>query len=336
MKHLIFRITSLIIAGLLTVFIVSCDKTYETDIYEGTTSIRLRIPNLDNYSRASDDWDEDRINTLRVIILSENAGSINKKFLSDQISGGSIVIENVPVGLVQMYVIANETSLGKNYDDLSLLQQDVEQSTKKVLIEDLDRTFFPKIRPQVSTEVGLPMSWMDKECSIKTSDSGEIQTIEVFLERAVAKLNIVMENTLSDVTMDISEIRLGSFFANSLYLFKTEKLDVPDNTEYTDKIYNENLNIEIPPHGSKELVCYVYPSFAWKDGEGISPYTIGFISNGSNYKDLHFISDGQPMNSIPRNTQVNIYATLVSPSILDVNFTVDDWVPETIIVPPFN
>ena len=333
MKHLIFKITSLIIVSLLTVFIVSCDKTSETDVYKGTTTIRLRVPMLDVCSRAADDWNEDRINTLRVIILSKNAGSINKLFRTEDLSSSEIRIDDVPVGIVEMYVIANEASLGKNYDDLSELQKDVQQEVKKVLITDANRAFFPKRRSEIDINLGLPMSWMNQKQEINTPTSG-MQVINVLLVRSVSKLNILMQNK-TQTDMSVTQIRLGTFFANSLYLFETTNLDVPNNTVYEKIDYNNLENILIQPGATKELACYIYPSFAWKSGT-VSPYTIGFTANNSSYNELPFIYNGQPMNAIARNTQVNIYASLVGPSKLDVTFSVNNWEEEDINVPSFN
>src|SRR5699024_8168187 len=101
-----------------------CTREADEPVADGrTVTIRLDIPMLEATTRITTltEEQESQINLLRVIILSQGATSINKTFTADKLTGGSITINNVPVGLVQMYVIANETSLGKDYSDLKKL-----------------------------------------------------------------------------------------------------------------------------------------------------------------------------------------------------------------------
>lgn len=315
-----------------------------------TTTISLNIPMLSSSSRATIEGsaEENDIHNLRVIILKQGAESINLTF-ENVSSGSTLEIENVPVGQVEMYVIANEASLGKDYSDVIYLQKDVVtvNNSKKVLIIDENRTHFPKRGSEfeaensnLETTKGLPMSWMKKTLTIYPPQYDEEnnivpQNINVALQRCVAKLKIIMQSTLSEDIV-INEMNFGAFFGDRLYLFQEQSLDVPDDAQYAAKGYT-GLDITIPPNGEKILECYIYPSFAWKRASEQSPYTIGFkTKTGIEYLPQQFVNDYGALNSIARNKQVNITAKLSKHANIDIEFNVVDWKPVTVDVPSFN
>lgn len=326
--------------GVLGLLAGSCSKDNGTVPGDGrTATIRLNLPILESVSRVDVAGDENAINQLRVIILSTGAQSINNVYTADDLNKGSITIDNVPVGQVQMYVIANEASLGKDYSDLGMLQNDVITvgETRKVLIKDKSRTHFPK-RGSEFPKAGLPMEWMNKNLIIEPPTSTP-QTIEVNLVRAVAKLNIMMNNALSE-PITITGMSFGKFFGNSLYLFHESSLDVPEDNSgdmYASKAYSDlDPGITIQGNQSEQLVLYIYPSFAWKKGTE-SPYTIGFTTAaGKTYPEQAFANDYGALNSIARNTQVNISATLRTDSHIQINYEVVPWENNTVDVPSFN
>lgn len=306
-----------------------------------TTTISLNIPMLSSSSRApiESSEKENAIHNLRVVILKQGAQSINQIF-KDVTPGNTntLKIENVPVGQVEMYVIANEASLGKDYSNLSTLQQDVIDvgNSRKVLIKDESRAFFPK-RGSEFPATGLPMSWMNKTLTINPpqydAEKNIVpQNINVALQRCVAKLKIIMQSTLSEGIV-IKEMNFGAFFGDRLYLFQEQSLDVPDEAKYAAKGYT-GLDITIPANGEKILECYIYPSFAWKSGP--SPYTIGFKTESVPYEPQAFVTAGGAINSIARNTQINITAKLSKPANVNISFEVVPWVEETVDVPSFN
>lgn len=339
MKHLSYHnIVALLAACLLAATFAGCTREADEPVADGrTATIRLDIPMLEATTRITTltEEQESKINLLRVIILSQGATSINKTFTADKLTGGSITINNVPVGLVQMYVIANETSLGKDYSDLKKLQDDIEKETEKVHIHDDGRTYFPKRGLEMDfTTKGLPMSWMNKNLIIEPPTDTP-QTVSVNLVRAVAKLNILMNNALT-TPITIDQMSFGKFFGNCLYLFAEQNLDVPDDTEYEVKEYGD-LNIEIKDGETAQLTLYIYPSFAWKSPQEASPYTIGFhTAAGKDYIPQSFVGSYGAFNSIARNTQVNIHATLSAPANVQISFEVVPWAEKTVEVPPFN
>lgn len=313
-----------------------------------TTTISLNIPMLSS-SRATIEGsaEENDIHNLRVIILKQGAESINQTF-EDVSPDRTLEIKNVPVGQVEMYVIANEASLGKDYSDVIYLQKDVVtvNNSKKVLIIDENRTHFPKRGSEfkaensnLETTKGLPMSWMNKTLTINPpqydAEKNIVpQNINVALQRCVAKLKIIMQSTLSEDIV-INEMNFGAFFGDRLYLFQEQSLDVPDDALYAAKGYT-GLDITIPANGEETLLCYIYPSFAWKDPDKTSPYTIGFVSDKTEYKPRYFVNEYDILNSISRNTQVNITAKLSKPANINITFEVLPWVNETVNVPSFN
>ena len=338
MKHLSYHyIVALLAACLLSVGMTGCTVEDDGQTTDGrTATIRLNIPMLEATTRITTPTKEheSKINTLRVIIESEGATTINQKF-ENLTSGSSITIDNVPVGPVQMYVIANEASLGKDYSDLKTLQADIEPETGKVHIHDDERACFPKRGSEMDFDVkGLPMEWMGQ----LTIDppTGTPQEIEVNLVRAVAKLNITMNNALSD-PITINGMSFGAFFGDCLYLFHTNNLDVPDDTHYAEMSYTENISIPIEGNSSETLALYIYPSFAWKNAAQVSPYTIGFTTAaGITYRQQSFVDQWGALNSIARNTQVNISATLRTDTHIEIKFKVVPWEENTVDVPPFN
>lgn len=349
MKHSTYHyIMGLLATCLLSATFASCTREADEPVADGrTATIRLDIPMLEADTRVDVAGDENAIHQLRVIILSQGATSINQTFTADDLTDGSITISNVPVGPVQMYVIANETSMGRNYDDLATLKNEVitlpNTQTKKVLILDEQREHFP-LRGSKLTADGLPMTWMNKSQTIEPPTDTP-QTIEVQLVRAVAKLNIQMNNALT-TPITIDKMSFGPFFGDRLYLFAEGTLDVPNETPYETQYTSHDFplptgeKITIEGGKNEQLVLYIYPSFAWKNPNDNSPYTIGFHTEaGITYPQMAFVKGGTgtgALNSIARNTQVNIYATLSAPANVNIDFEVVKWEEKTVNVPSFN
>lgn len=342
MKQILHTI-SYIAACLLAAAVASCTEDSSPLPQGGTTSIRLNIPMLEANTRIDVPTTdlETEIKTLRVIISNSDNAYINQEFTAEEVKAGNLVIDKVPVGEVQMYVIANEASLGKNYSDYNVWKEDVIEvpghTHPKVLVKDTERAYFPKRGSTAEFPTnGLPMSWENLALTIDPPASdGTPQEVKVELMRAVAKLNIIMTNTLSNDIV-INQMGFGPFFSDRLYLFREDALSVPEGTRYEEKNY-KNVSITVGKEGgSAQLTLYVYPSAAAVEGQA-NPYTIGFHTQaGFTYSKLPFLRNGLPLNGIARNTQVNIYATLSSEANITVEFEVQEWKTETINVPPFN
>lgn len=339
MKRYLFPIGQSLFALALGLLAGGCNTDTPDTLLpdQGTSTITLRLPQAETRTTDAEyKAAEEKINQLRIIIFSQDKPIINASFTEADLSSGTVTIEGVPVGNVDIYAIANEQSLGQDYTDLTTFVYEEVNGVKKAYIEDLERTHFPKrFTEKEVAQYGLPMSWFQRDLPILQPDTTP-QVIEVELERCVAKLNIIMSNTLSS-PITINSMSFGTFFGDRLYLFHERALDIPDGTQYAAQIY-DSVTIQIDPYSNKTLACYIYPSYAWKDISQSTPYTIGFTTTTATYNPVAFITQyGGALNSIPRNTQVNIYATLSAESNLDVKFDVTDWdTPVEIPVPPFN
>lgn len=339
MKH-VLRYSLLVMAVLLC---QACTGTDPQDITEErTTTIYLQLPQPDAGTRMSPSYETDlgklekKIYTLRVILLSQagtNKSTTINRLFKDVDSDARLVIENVPVGVAQLYVIANEASIGQDYSDISNLQKQVVDvnGSRKVLITDTDNLF--PIRGSelldAKEKKGLPMSWMNKNLTVS-----EDMEIPVVLERCVSKIRMQIQNDFSK-SIQIEKVSFGKFFGNSFYLFGEEDLDVPDQT-YKGQVYDKPGDYPIAPNESEVLICYFYPSFAWTSGTEASPYTIGFRTEYGYYPKMAFLdSAGKPYNSIPRNKQININVTLSGATHVNIDFEVVEWTERTITVPDF-
>lgn len=336
-NHLKYKFAALsLLLTLLSLY--GCTKEEATGGEGDCTSIRISTPMLEGYTKAlyADDY-ETIINTLRVIVAPQDFATSGEFYANVLFEGNSLddmVIENIPVGTVQIYVFANESSVGKNYDNIADFLGDVETESGKLLIKDQTRNYFPKRGSEADQSLGLPMSWSKKDVTINEPEgSGTPQEIEVELRRCVAKLRILMNNTLSeDIT--VTEMKFGSFFGDCFYLFWTRNLDVPSSILYEEKVYS-GLNIPVAAGGSAELLLYLYPSHA-RTNTQVGPYTIGFTTSKDSYDMQHFREGSNELSWIARNTQVNIIATLGANANVTINYYVDKWGKEEVTVPPFN
>lgn len=342
MKH-VLRYSLLVMAVLLC---QACTGTDPQDITEErTTTIYLQLPQPDAGTRMSPTYETDlgklekKIYTLRVILLSQagtnKSTTINRLFkFKDVDSDARLAIENVPVGVAQLYVIANEASIGQDYSDIANLQKQVMDvnGSRKVLITDTDNRYFPIRGSELlaaEEKKGLPMSWMNKNLTVS-----EKMTIDVALERCVSKVRMRIQNDFSK-SIKVTEVSFGAFFGNSFYLFREGALDVPDQT-YKEQVYDKSVDYPIAPNESEVLICYFYPSFARTSDLEASPYTIGFRTQNGKYPKMAFLnSDGKPYNSIPRNKQININVTLSGATHVNIDFEVVEWTNEEITVPDF-
>lgn len=327
-------------ACLLIMALGACTSEDMPLSYDERTATLSLIPQLQVETRAVGTSEENAIHTLRVIITdTKHETYINKSFTDEQVASGDIIIENVPVGTVEMYVIANEGALNKDYSDFNAWKNDmvdVGNEYKKLLIKDENRQYFPMrgIPEFANSQSGLPMSWSSHSLVVNPSANGTPQKVTVNLQRAVAKLNITMNNALT-TPITISSMSFGAFFGDQLYLFQETSLDVPTDANYAVQTY-DNLAIEIPGGEYKTLALYVYPSFAWKDGTQTSPYTLGFKTKaGVTYREQAFVNNYGALNHITRNTQVNIHATLSKAANVSIDFKVVPWTNNVVDVPFF-
>lgn len=335
-NHLKYKFAALsVLLTLLSLY--GCTKEEATGGEGDYTSIRISTPMLDGYTKAlnADDY-ETIINTLRVIVAPQDfvtSGEFYANVLFEGEGLNDMVIDNIPVGTVQIYVFANESSVGKNYGNIADFLRDVDAENGKLLIIDQTRSHFPKRGSEADKALGLPMSWSDQNVTInEPDDSGTPQEIKVELRRCVAKLRIVMNNTLTE-NITVTEMKFGRFFGDRFYLF--QDTDVPSSIIYEEKTYT-GLGIPVAAGGSAELLLYLYPSHARSGTEVGGPYTIGFTTSKEPYDMRPFLEGKNPLSWISRNTQVNIYASLGAKADISIEYYVAEWEEKSVTVPDFN
>lgn len=332
----------------LTLFmVISCSKDNSMG-KDDIGSLRLEIPMIEDVSRASTEIGtdiENKIYSLRVLILDVDDNVIcNHYVYSESGLTNSVKIDKVPVGFVQMYVIANEESLGMDYSNIETWKNSVvdEEGVKKILFTDKNEIKKFPLRGSVfaGQNTGLPMTWEHKSLEVVPQTEGGEQIIKVELLRAVAKINL---NVSHDYTQPIriTDVSFGPFMGDRFYLFKDANTivpEIPDDAVYSDKDY-PGLAIDLPVGiSTRTLTLYVYPSSAYKP-DMPEPYTVGFKSlindDVITYPTKPILgADGLPIRQILRNKLININVK-ISETNTKFDYDVVDWSSETIDVPEF-
>lgn len=300
---------------------------------EGTAEVTLRFATRADGTDGTDPnaLPNEGIKTLRVILYKD--GEIYRVDRLRDFTGDEnpvlvkyVKVYDVPLGNITFYLIANEGSIEKTYDTPEAIRDDFVNinGMQKLLVVDEGWNFFPQAAEEIE-ENGLPMAGM-KTVEI-TEDT---ESLDITLERAVAKLNLTIENALTE-NITVTGINWGGFMSDRVYLFRMQNLDMPARTAYGS--WSSPCNLDIPAGTNGTFVGYVYPSHA---GEGNSTYTLGLqTAAGSTYGPARIMERTQ-LTYIVRNTQVNVRATISKDATVSVSYKVTDWVPQAVEVPPFN
>lgn len=288
------------------------------------------------------------IRTLRVIVVSKADASGGRRILANQTFDvdnsanpttakleATVKMQNVPIGTADLYVIANEESImgeGNGYTD-EVLSGEQYKEDDKLLVLDEGWKYFPK-RYEDIARFGLPMSGKLEDVSIVP---GGNPLGPVTLTRAVVKLCVTVENaTAGDMTLQW--LRFGEFVSDRVYMFREDgvSLDIPSDTKYRSLEYGDenqpiNLNLAAEANTNWQSV-YIYPNFARKDPTGRNPYTLTIATENKTYGPSLLASD---MNSMIRNTQLNITARITAAATIDIDYEFVEWTETEIIVPPF-
>ena len=333
----------MILSGVLAVY--SCTDESSMEAGEGeTTTLRLNVPMLEISSRSQGSQEENAIYSLWVLIWNGEEVVHNEKYTGSTLpDDGVITIPGVPVGQVEIYVVANEESIGKAYENLENLQGDMEESiigeetVQKVVFKDGTREYFPlKGSDFEQSTLGLPMSWLG-EVEVLKQENGGSQNVDVELKRMVAKINLTISH---DYTKEIAinEIAFGKFFGDRLYLFQPgSQLAIPSDVKYDDKVY-DGLNVELPPATeTRTLSLYVYPSFAWEEGMP-SNYTLGFTTTVGGetkvYPAKALVQGNDQLTMLLRNHVLNVHVRLSDTNVA-FYYDVREWTDVTVTVPDF-
>ena len=336
----------MILSGLLAVYSCTDESSMEAGGEGETTTLRLNVPMLEIASRSPGSAQENAIHSLWVLIWNGKEAVHNEKYTGSTLPPDHVItIPGVPVGQVEIYVVANEESIGKTYENLEKLQEDIEESTttagdkvQKVVFKDETRQYFPlKGVPDFEQKgLGLPMSWLGNVEVVKQENGGS-QVVEVELKRMVAKINLTISHDYNEAIV-INEIAFGKFFGDRLYLFQPgDQLAIPSDVVYEDKGY-DGLNIPLPPAAeTKTLSLYVYPSFAWEAGMP-SNYTLGFTTTVGGNKKVYpakaLVQGNDILTSLLRNHVLNVNVKL-SDTNVEFKYNVRDWEDKIVTVPDF-
>lgn len=341
-KYFTRHIVLIAASALLLLSVVSCER--QIDIAGETSSVQISVALPGNMDVEEGPWTKadgeyvdaslyEGVRTLRIIVTSGSPGS-TRTILYNQKEEGlqnmsiyTTTIENLPQDSLTFYAIANEESLGMNYDDETITSNLAENH--KLLFIDADPKHFPARGPDIVQD-GIPMSGYT---AVRLTGD---RSVTIDLYRSVVKLALVVENA-TEQPVTLQEVSFGQFFGDRYYMFRDLTLDVPDGIVYADMVY-DGLNIVIPgaldasgkPY-TETLSMYFYPTHPEFPG-GNSPFTIGLKTAASEYEPLVF---AQNTSFFVRNTQVNLRARITTTMGVQLDFKVVKWVEKDVTVPPF-
>lgn len=340
MRKTSVHIISGILVCLSAVLLTSCQKQV-SEVQTGSVSLSIGLPgSLDvedgPWTKAYVDASQyEGIKTLRLIVISGTPDQEDRKILYNQkveglenASSYKTTISNLPVGQMSFYAIANEESIGMTYDDETILDNLIDgpenAGRRKLLFKDESRQYFPCTGRNI-VDNGLPMSG-NTDATI-TGD----QNIKIELYRSVVKLALVVENTTTS-EVNFESVSFGEFFADRYYMFRETTLDVPGDTKYIGKTYDQPSIETIPAGGRTDtLSLYFYPTHPSFSGE--APFTIGIKTTENDYGQVLFA----PTTSyFIRNTQINLLAQITTTVGITLSFTVQPWDDYAVDVPSFN
>lgn len=338
-KTAVYMISGILVC-LSAVLLTSCQKQV-SEVQTGSVSLSIGLPgSLDvedgPWTKAYVDASQyEGIKTLRLIVISGTPDQEDRKILYNQkveglenASSYKTTISNLPVGQMSFYAIANEESIGMTYDDETILDNLIDgpenAGRRKLLFKDESRQYFPCTGRNI-VDNGLPMSG-NTDATI-TGD----QNIKIELYRSVVKLALVVENTTTS-EVNFESVSFGEFFADRYYMFRETTLDVPGDTKYIGKTYDQPSIETIPAGGRTDtLSLYFYPTHPSFSGE--APFTIGIKTTENDYGQVLFA----PTTSyFIRNTQINLLAQITTTVGITLSFTVQPWDDYTVDVPSFN
>lgn len=329
---------SLLLAVLLTAGLSSCIKEDYAGASDETATVNLVFDTrADNDGDGLDDdaLPGEGIKTLRVIIVDTDNNRVDVNELRDfsgetpqPVLQKTLTIMGLPVGNKDFYVIANEASVGLSGLDTPRPGDSFDEAKKSALLSTLinDGTYFPSTDTEIE-ENGLPIAG-----TVSAEITGaEDQTIEIPITRAVAKMELTLTNATGG-DFELNQVVLGSFFANSTYLFPQETaLTLPGEVTYEGHTFQTNETLS--DGASQTFHFYFYESNA---GEGV--YTIA-LNDGADYTAAPIMLDEDtPLASVARNTCLRVTGTIESvlePVVTDLQLLVVPWTEKNIDVPSF-
>lgn len=336
------QIFMLLCAGCaLGAWFCACEGQADIPVADGkTTTVTLRIgtnssEGVTTRAENSNVQPYEGLRTLRVIVTDVSKTNIlyNNHFILDESEDpkeakltAKVELEAIPVGPANIYLIANEESLGVEYTNETLQSN---SQNNKLEVKDESWTYFPATYEGIK-ENGLPMS-QSANVEIK-----ENTPISISLDRAVVKIHLTVVNaTAGDLILNW--VKFGPFISDRFYMFREQELDIPADTKYKELRYPENGNFENIVLKKDEATnwnsIYIYPNRAYSDPQKDNPYTLALGTNAKDYPASLF---GINENVLIRNHQLNITARITASATISVDYEYVPWVKTPVDVPPFN
>ena len=286
---------------------------------------------------------EEGIQKLRVFAVQgeEGQGKIIFNEVYDFSADGDPLLEksfrlyDIPEGMTRFYVIANEEQYGIEFttQKISEMWASADPNSHKLEFVDEQRTYLPKQLKGQATDVNNELKALPISGKVTAEVKKGMDPITIQVERAAVKIKVTVSNMVgTDITLQ--QVNFGNFFSDRVYIFNETNLDVPGDANYAGATFAVKDRL-IATGTSEEFIFYAYPTFAYQSGTD-NPYRIGFTTAGGSCPLQVFVKNGQGINSIARNTQLNINATITKEAQVILNFEVTDWDSKTVEIPPFN
>lgn len=309
-----------------------------------TTTLTLRVgtqsPSASVTTKADDPnvLPYEGLRTVRVIITYDNNQRIgyNVKHEVDKSTAPTsavlettLTLQDVPVGRANIYVIANEESLDTEYTDENLLSN---INNNKLEVIDEGWKHFPKTYDEIA-EDGLPMSQKKEGVDIASG----MGSLSIDLDRAVVKLHLTVENATTGV-LTLHWVRFGAFVSDRFFMFRAQNMDIPDETQYQELQYGSDvdpMDVELAANAKTNWYpVYIYPNFAYKNPTGSNPYTLTLKTGRETPYGPSLLN--RNMNSLVRNTQLNILARITASATIFISYEYIPWETVTVDVPSFD
>lgn len=331
---------SLLLAAFMAAGLSSCIK----EDYAGSDKDTATI-NLVFSTRADSDGDgidedartNEGIKTLRVILVQggqviENYKATDLGADEDPLLSQTITFWQIPKAQSTFYAIANEESIDgleaylSSFDIGSDFGTDEANAMRAHVIEAQTGSI-PGDAAAIAAE-GLPIAGIHTE-DLTAATDGQVITIPI--TRAVAKMELTLTNATGG-DFELIQVVLGSFFANSTYLFPQETaLTLPGEVAYEGHKFQTNETLS--DGASQTFHFYFYESNA---GKGV--YTIA-LNDGADYTAAPIMLDeDKPLASVARNTCLRVTGTIESvlePVLTNLQLLVVPWTEKNIDVPSF-
>ena len=262
---------------------------------------------------------------LRVIMVNQTNNRViyNWDYEFQDTKGQSVTVtfNDVVVGTYTFYAIANESSFDTEDTFANIERGSIYRGTgfEDTLLDENPEGFV------LDTSHGIPAASVVRDVEVTSN-----RNLTLTLIRVVAKIRLSFINTTGE-EVDLSDVQFGNFFPNPMngYLVGDgQELNMPSDIGYKGKEVGTNGTLTIPVEG------YVQTYYLYESSAGENAYKLSGSWGNTTMPDVDF-----EMNSLLRNTQLNVIVTLkktATPQKIDLKWKVVDWGEEEIDVPVFN